>query len=265
MTSDNGAAVRSMMAVPPVRELFRTEYEGLLKKGDTGWYVGRLQQWLCLHGYNVEIDEDFGGATETALMAYQAAHKSIYHLVTPGVLDECTWRTFEEPIRLATTITPDTRSTIPELIVKVARQHLLSRPRELRENTGPWVRYYTRGSEGPMWPWCAGFVSAVVTQAFICAGKLKGKFTYTLGCDQLMQNAIKNGQVISAPEPGCLFAIRKSDKDWIHTGIVIPPQRKDVFYTIEGNSNSTGSREGTEVCSLTRAASDRYNFIKITE
>jgi hypothetical protein len=53
--------------------------------------------------------------------------------------------------------------------------------------------------------------------------------------------------------PGSLFLERRSPTDWVHTGIVIDIDIvKGTFYTIEGNTNDEGNREGYEVCKRTR-------------
>lgn len=41
------------------------------KKGMKGKKVGLIQEWLCLHGYHIVIDGDFGDATETAVRQFQ--------------------------------------------------------------------------------------------------------------------------------------------------------------------------------------------------
>lgn len=65
-------------------------------------------------------------------------------------------------------------------------------------------------------------------------------------------------------KPGHLFVIRNpapdQRDDWIHCGIVtaVGP---DYFETIEGNTNTDGSREGTEVCKRVRAFNARTDFV----
>ncbi len=42
-------------------------------RGSNGKKVKLIQEWLCLHGFNIAIDGDFGPATEFAVKAFQLA------------------------------------------------------------------------------------------------------------------------------------------------------------------------------------------------
>jgi hypothetical protein len=57
---------------------------------------------------------------------------------------------------------------------------------------------------------------------------------------------------------GCIFLVQKGGS-WGHTGIVISAE-EDVFHTIEGNTNDSGSSEGYEVCRRIRNY-DNKDFI----
>ena len=46
-----------------------------------------------------------------------------------------------------------------------------------------------------------------------------------------------------------------------HTGI-IESIKEDILYTIEGNTNDTGSREGYEVCRRTRKKSAIKGYLR---
>lgn len=47
-------------------------------------------------------------------------------------------------------------------------------------------------------------------------------------------------------KPGDIFLVQKTSNDWIHTGI-ISGVNGDCFETIEGNTNTGGSGNGTGV------------------
>ena len=56
-----------------------------IKKGDPKSLAARrVQEWLCLHGFGVGIDNSFGGATEDAVKRFQAKQK----LPVTGVVDQ---------------------------------------------------------------------------------------------------------------------------------------------------------------------------------
>ncbi len=59
----------------------------VLKKGAKGEDVQALQELLNGHGYDLEVDGSFGGATEKALKSYQEAHG----LTVDGSCGRATW------------------------------------------------------------------------------------------------------------------------------------------------------------------------------
>lgn len=223
-----------------------------LKRGDKGPGVKHIQEWLCLHGNHTTIDSDYGPATEHAVRQFQAAH----NIAPIGITGKTTWAALVKPITNA--MSPIVGiSAKSDLIVAYAKQHLKNRPREIGgQNRGPWVRLYTGGHEGPAWPWCAGFASFIIKQAY----KNNPPVHATLSCDALASEAIKKHIFIPMPpaskrntiKPGFLFLIRKSPNNWTHAGIVTSVHT-DAFTTIEGNTNDEGSREGYEACARTRS------------
>lgn len=225
-----------------------------IRRGMKGDGVRYVQEWLSLHGLRTQPDGAFGPATEACLREFQAKNGAY----PDGICNAQVWALLEAPLTAACTIWPAAGMTIPDLIIETARQHLVQHPREVGgQNMGPWVRYYTRGSEGPSWPWCAGYVSAIIFQAFQRIGQKPQRFKFTLSCDNLMEHAMQAGTVIKEPVPGCIFLVRgKRPGDWVHTGIVTGCG-PDIIRTIEGNTNDEGSREGYEVCAWVRASKDK--------
>ena len=61
--------------------------EPVLRKGDDGKAVERLQRALTAAGHALTADGDFGGVTERALLAFQRAHG----LTADGVAGPATW------------------------------------------------------------------------------------------------------------------------------------------------------------------------------
>lgn len=224
--------------------------------------VKLVQEWLTLHGISVRVDGDFGPATEAAVRKFQTKNK----LRQLGYVDELTFRALMSPITRVCAVLPTTASDVSARVVAAARVHLREHPREVGgSNMGPWVRLYTKGKQGPDWPWCAAFVTYLINQ-----GKetLKPKPTTIEGsvsCDELARQAkaldkfvaeadIKSGTVDrSVLVPGTIFLVRnpKNAEDWTHTGVVTA-FHTEYLDTIEGNTNDAGDREGYEVCKRTR-------------
>lgn len=226
-----------------------------VKRGGRGKRVRIVQEWLSLHGASVAVDGVFGPATEEAVRRFQTRHD----LRVDGVVGKHTYAALVAPMTAALApITPNGRS-LGRLVVAYAKQHLRWHPREVGgENAGPWVRLYMKGHEGREWPWCAGFACFVLGQA--CdALEVSPPIQPSFSCDWLAASAKERGVFLAErrrgtdgePRPGSFFLIRRTARDWIHTGIVTDV-RDESLDTIEGNTNDEGSREGYEVCRRVR-------------
>jgi hypothetical protein len=230
------------------------------QKGSKGQKAKLIQEWLNLHGFGLVIDGDFGPATEYAVKEFQKSRK----LTVDGIVGPMTFAKLIEPMTNALQpITPGNK-TLSELVAAYAAQHLASHPREVGgQNMGPWVRLYMSGNQGVEWPWCAGFVSFLLTQA--CQSLQKPLPIQTsVSCDSLAASAKAHGLFLaesnaadkSQLKPGTIFLNRRTPTNWIHTGILIGAD-EDVFHTIEGNTNDEGSPEGYEVCQRVRGYKNR--------
>jgi hypothetical protein len=232
--------------MPNSREL---EFSGAVARGDKGPAVKRVQEWLSLRGYGLSIDGDFGRVTDDAVRRFQRAHR----LRPTGIVNARTFGRLVEPMQNAISVKRSPRS-VAAGVLACAKAHLARHPREVGgPNRGPWVRLYMNGLEGQ--PWCAGFVSFVLAQAAECARR-QMPIAGSVSCDQLAAQA--KARSIFLPEtaraglrPGSIFLVRKTPTDWTHTGFVAEA-KPDLFYTIEGNTNDDGEREGYEVCKLSR-------------
>ena len=233
------------------------------KKSTKGPKVKLIQEWLCLHGFHVAIDTDFGPATDRAVREFQKKNG----LKPDGIVGKGTFAKLIKPMTdVLKPIAADGKA-LGRMVVAYAEQHLKQTPLEIGgQNRGPWVRLYMNGNEGPDWPWCAGFASFILKQA--CkALEAPLPIKTSVSCDVLAEQAKQKG--IFLPEakaqdrklvrPGSLFLVRRTTTDWVHTGIVLKADA-DVFYTIEGNTNDEGSREGYEVCKRFRGY-DKKDFI----
>ena len=227
----------------------------LYKKGSRGMRVKIIQEWLCINGYNVFIDRDFGPATEYAVEQFQSREG----LTVDGVVGKNTYERLVLPIKNALEPISTDERTLGELIVEYARQHLNQHPVEIGgQNKGPWVRLYMNGNEGTEWPWCAGFVSFILKQT--CRQmNISLPINTSVSCDFLAASAKEKGLFMRESDvtdiaqitPGSFFLNRRTSTDWVHTGIVTRAE-ENVYHTIEGNTNDEGSREGYEVCERVR-------------
>ena len=221
------------------------------KKGMKGKKVRLIQEWLCLHGYHIVIDGDFGDATNAAVRQFQKEKK----LKPDGIVGEKTFEKLVLPMtKVLEEISPGKKG-LGQMVVAYAEKHLEQHPLEVGgQNKGPWVRLYMQGNEGSDWPWCAGFVSFILKQA--CKSlNVSPPIKTSFSCDSLAASAKERGLFLKESEakqekaiaPGSLFLDRRTPMDWVHTGIVFSAE-DDVFHTIEGNTNDDGDREGYEVC-----------------
>ena len=225
------------------------------KKGNKGKKVKLIQEWFCLHGFNICIDGDFGPATEYAVKEFQRRKG----LEVDGVVGKRTFEKLIFPMTNALNLITRDGKSLGQMVNACARQHLKANPREIGgQNKGPWVRLYMNGNEGVPWPWCAGFVCFILKQACQSMG-IPLPIKTSVSCDVLAANAKEKGIFLKESEiedkaqitNGAFFLNRRTPTDWIHTGIVIRAEH-EVFHTIEGNTNDEGSREGYEVCKRIR-------------
>ena len=230
--------------------------------GAKGPAVVRLQEWLTLNGHSVVIDGDFGPATRAALIAFQAKlRKRGYVILLNGAVCSATSRGLLDSI-IDALMFGSVETTYAKRVVDVAKRHLKHHPREVGgQNSGPWVRVYMDGRQGPSWPWCAGFVTHILRQAAPPDGGIAiGSRTFS--CDVLANDYAKMGKLLVQPDaktvsekvkPGDLFFVvnRSNPSDRTHVGIVTKVE-PGVVHTIEGNTNDEGSREGHEVCARVR-------------
>ena len=226
-----------------------------LRRPTRGKKVRLIQEWLCLNGFNVRIDGDFGPATESAVMGFQKQKR----IAANGEVDKSTFERLTAPMRNAIAPMSANGKTLGSLVIACAKQHLIQHPVEVGgQNRGPWVRLYMKGMEGPEYPWCAGFVCYVLLQA--CdALRQDSPVTSSFSCDTIAYSAKENNIFLKEPAAGArdqigagsIFLHRGGFNDWTHTGFVVKAG-DDTFQSIEGNTNDDGCCEGYEVCARMR-------------
>jgi hypothetical protein len=236
------------------------DFPGSIGQGARGRNARRVQEWLCLHDWNVVIDGDFGPATKAAVQSFQSSTG----LTASGTVNQNTWAALVQPMTDAVAELDPQGRGVGDLAVAYARQHLAQHPREVGgQNRGPWVRLYMKGNDGAEWAWCAGFVCYLLRQAARTLG-IATPLAYTFSCDSLAAEAkqgglFQDGRKGVTPDqltPGSLFLLRRSALDWTHTGMVVSAAA-ETFDTIEGNTNDSGEREGYEVCKRVRGYEDK--------
>jgi hypothetical protein len=127
-------------------------------------------------------------------------------------------------------------------------------------NWGRWVSVYLKfvGIFSPA-PWCAAFVAYKIHQA---AGQLNVKATWPkAGYVQSVVNwAKKKVLVVRVPLPNTVFAVWHPELNrYAHIGFIAAVRKsgsKVEFLSVEGNSNTDGSREGKAVVSQWRTWND---------
>jgi len=233
-------------------------FPGPVQRGAHGVAVGRVQEWLTLAGEGVAVDRAFGPATEAAVRRFQADHGR----QPTGIVGQGTWDDLVDPLARACRRPEGAVPTIlPLAVLTLAAQHLAEHPREVGgQNCGPWVRVYGRGREAIAW--CAAFASFILAGACVLTGAPR-PFDGSDSCDELARHAKAAGcfldgihDGVAHVRPGDLFLRRKTPGDWDHCGIVIAVGT-EIFTTIEGNSDDSGGRDGTEVCRRTRGYADK--------
>ncbi len=149
--------------------------------------------------------------------------------------------------------------TLPEKALEVIKGELGKEEIPRGSNWGPHVQKYL-ASVGLTFaqPWCM----ALVYWSHDHAAKTMGVINPMLKTGHVMTqwNSRRAKYSKISPKPGDVF-IMNFGKGKGHTGIVERIQG-DLIYTIEGNSNDEGSREGYEVCRLVRSINKITGFLR---
>lgn len=250
-----------------------------IQRGENTPRVRRVQEWINLHKWytprfnmKISIDGDFGGATESAVKAFQYASG----LEATGVVDQRTWMALVAPMQRAfQEIIFIGNASLRERFVAYAEQFLHNHPVEIHSNHGPWVRVFMRGKEWDDAAWCAGSLCTILDLAVSSMNEDLNKILpYSWSVPELVQFA-KNGKYITSYlEPSQVKVnpslVKSGDliivigpKGPSHIALVVKTEDA-IAWTTEGNSNDEGSREGYEFCAGRRdLASGKYGVIKL--
>lgn len=129
-------------------------------------------------------------------------------------------------------------------------------------NTGRKVQQYQAATTlgGTGWPWCAAFVVWCERKA---ADDLRVHpiLIPSASCDAHLDYARRNNILSGSPLSGDLFLVMASQNNATHIGYVLRVDG-ERFITVEGNTNTGGSRNGNGVYTNRRILSARYKFIR---
>lgn len=146
--------------------------------------------------------------------------------------------------------------TLQQKALKVAIGQIGQKENPLGSNWGKPVQDYLK-SVGINFPasWCMAFVYWCFEQCGPGNPLVK-----TGGVLNAWNTADKKYRVVGDPQPGDIF-IMNFGKGLGHTGIV---EKVDAnfIYTIDGNTNDSGSREGIEVCRKQRTRSKIVGYLR---
>lgn len=149
-------------------------------------------------------------------------------------------------------------SNLSDKALEVAHGQLGATEHPVGSNWGEPVKTYL-ASVGIDFPasWCMAFMYWCFEKA---AEELKipNPLVKTAGVLRAWDNAVSHR--VTIPQPGDIF-IMDFGSGHGHTGIVTS-QDISRIYTIEGNTNDTGSREGYEVCQRKRVKTSIKGYLR---
>jgi len=151
--------------------------------------------------------------------------------------------------------------TIVQSVIDKAASQLGAQEHPRGSNDGPEVRAYLASTGlGKGNPWCAAFLTWCVKQIEKSTDQ-DIAFPNTASCDVILAFAKTHEIRHTSPEPGDVFLVLRTPTDAVHTGFV-RSVNGNKFKTIEGNSNSDGSREGNAVVSNERKVGPQFLFVR---
>jgi hypothetical protein len=134
-------------------------------------------------------------------------------------------------------------------------------------NSGPAVdQYLARVGLTPGQPWCAAFWCWCIDKAAHDLG-IQNPVKMSGSCRTLANWAASSGILRQAPQPGFGFlrwSTVAGEYRAAHIGHITKITSAG-FWTIEGNSNNSGSRDGRAVVQLRRVHSNAYRYIDWAE
>jgi hypothetical protein len=234
-------------------------YPGLIKVGQNNpaEAVKEIKHNLNRLGYGTfdENNPNYGSACAMAVTRFQTA----YHLASDGEVGELTWRRLREGKVISAPVVNDPRN-IGLMALEIAKTQLYVR--ELTgKNDGTEVEMYLHEvglSKGS--PWCQAFVFWCFMKAAQRLERLNPVFC-TGGVLDCLNHERKEGTlIVHDPMPGDQ-GIMDFGHGHGHTFIVEERHFNRVF-SIEGNTNNDGSRDGDGVYERNRTVAACKAYIR---
>lgn len=140
--------------------------------------------------------------------------------------------------------------------------------KEVGTNWGPFVKMAlaAAGVFGPA-PWCAAFLTFCLTKAGSPKSLIFFKVVLPASTYYWWRYATRNGRARTTPKRG-MFWVGNNDSGG-HIGVIAEVLKNGELRCYEGNTNASGSREGTHVLEKFRspmrlkASYERFCFIDI--
>jgi hypothetical protein len=149
--------------------------------------------------------------------------------------------------------------TLSALALKKAQSQIGVQEIPKNSNAGPAVEKFLKSvGLGKGYAWCMAFVYWSVKEA-TTELNLSNPLTKTAGVINMWNS--EPDLRVTTPQAGDIF-IMDFGKGVGHTGFVEKVAGL-IVYTIEGNTNDEGSREGYEVCRRTRKIAGIKGFLRI--
>ncbi|HMQ68015.1 MAG TPA: CHAP domain-containing protein [Ignavibacteria bacterium] len=238
----------------------------VIKKGEKNkTIVKALQEKLNEVGCGpIDVDGDFGPQTFKAVKQFQATRRDQNGdpLEIDGKVGSITWAVmFGEPTII---ITQEPANEYLKEALKIAVSQIGVMEKPLGSNRGPEVdKYLASVGLGPGQFWCMAFVYYCFDKAaeklgrnnpLVKTGHCMTHWNSSNAKKILASNAVNNPSLV---KPGQIFIINTGGSSG-HTGIV-EKLEGGFLHTIEGNSNTSGSRNGIGVFRLKRRKITKIN------
>lgn len=231
----------------------------VIKEGEENpTIVKAIQKRLNDLGFGpFEVSGNFGPKTTSAIKLFQGTHRDQNGnpLEIDGKLGSISWNVFFDEVEVP--VQQDAPNTLLTEVVRIAKSQVGIMEKPPGSNRGPEVdKYLDCAGCPPGLFWCAGFVYWCVNEAAKNLGRSNPAFK-TGGCLAHWNNTkgkkITTAEAVNKPsliKPGHIF-IMDHGKGMGHTGIITKVEG-GFLTTIEGNSNTGGSRNGIGVFELQR-------------
>ena len=233
----------------------------VLKRDMTGDDVKYIQTSLnSLGNYNLVINGVFDSSTDSVVKSFQTANG----LNPDGIVGPKTVATLEKKLESLSKPASSDLSMLETTIIETAQSFIGQK--EISGNMGFKQPFFLRLMESigwkKSWPWCSLFCKLVYTESYKKLGLDPKTITKYVSpsVQGTRNNFIKAGYPLITDwkhvKPGAYISwVSSSDRTKGHTGILVEfIENGNRMITIEGNTNSEGSREGDSVAKKTRTA-----------